>query len=145
MNKGFVVSSGMLILLLLGGTAVAFYTGYIRIPEEGGGIQIGGTTYGGTYNYITYEQYQSDGSTAQDGTRVDLTTLFAPVLTLIPTLPTDCAGAGGTWHWEQDWVGCDNVGSPDCSSAAMQLVGYNCQAVGASWNCNALNAVWCRY
>lgn len=147
MERGFVISSGMLILLLLGGTVAAFATGYVRIPEEGV-IQIGGTTYGGSYTYITYEQYQSNG--ISEGTRVDLRDVAALALDEWPDVPMWCRLAGGTWHWEDSWVGCAVSGYPEffshCDSNDAVLLGaQQCEALGATATCNENEGVYCKY
>lgn len=149
MKKGFVISSGIVILLLLGGTVVAFATGYIRVPEDGG-IQIGGTTYGGSHTYITYEQYQATGDTTPDGARVDLRDVAAPALEAYPNVPWYCTLAGGTWHWEDSWVGCAITGYPEyfshCDSNDAVLLGtQQCEALGATATCNTDEGVYCKY
>lgn len=103
----------------------------------------GGTTY---VSYEEYEQYQTENNgEVPDNLRVDLRDVLEPWLLAFPTAPGDCQAAGGTWHSDRDYVGCEGVGpAAGCAAWYALLAVQQCNAVNAVSQCD-VNGVYCRY
>lgn len=80
--------------------------------------------------------------TTSTSTQVDLRGIALPYLAATD-VQTTCETLGGIWHWESNWIGCEGIGSFDCSQALAVAASSQCSAVGADWTCN-LNNIYCK-
>ena len=79
--------------------------------------------------------------------RVDLRNIYLPFIGLQwQNADRICQQAGGTWHWEEDFVGCEKAQSPifDCSDDTILLAIHYCQSVHGHAHCDSYNA-YCKY
>lgn len=71
----------------------------------------------------------------------DLRLVAAPYL-VASDIDTYCVALGGTWRFEHDFVGCQGVGSADCSQPIIQAALSQCIGANANFVCSATN-IYC--
>ena len=79
--------------------------------------------------------------------KIDLRHLFdIPCYPVFSEPYEKCKANGGTWHWEEDFVGCEDTmdKSFNCDDETMSTIRFYCYTVGAKPVCNSYN-LYCKY
>jgi len=96
--------------------------------------------------YINIEQPQipqTPQTTEPSNSSSDLRLIANLWITAYPNTQTICETLGGTWHFEQNWAGCEGAGKLDCSTADVLFLNQQCIGAGGNSVCN-LNNLYCK-
>lgn len=144
MAKNFNISGSAIIGIAIIIGLILIVGGYVKLPDLSKLLSI---NIGGQQNYISMDEYQNytNQGNLPSNTRADIRSVLQLWILAYPTAQNDCQAAGGTWHYEADYVGCDGAGpAAGCTTWYALLGVQQCGAVGATTRCDA-NGVWCRY
>jgi len=132
MKKGITgVEVGILVLILL-------VVGIIQVPQV-----IGGGGEGFTLN-LDVPSIPAPVLSSETLGQTDLRAPFSPLLAAFPNATVECVAGGGTWHWEEGWVGCEDSGPLDCTTTVVAAAMFQCTSLGANPVCS-VSDVYCKY
>ena len=84
---------------------------------------------------IQHSFYVVEESVIVEEQIVDLRLVSLPYLTATDVQAT-CIAAGGIWHNEADFVGCEGFGPVDCNTALVVSAMTQCIGAGGDWTCS---------
>jgi len=93
------------------------------------------TTQSITNNTTNNNDSQITTPTTQPQSTVDLRTIFLPYFAVYPDAQTTCEAYGGTWHYQQNMVGCLGAGPASCSEPIAYAMMTQCIGAGGNWVC----------
>ncbi|MCK5022836.1 MAG: hypothetical protein KAS04_01550 [Candidatus Aenigmarchaeota archaeon] len=85
----------------------------------------------------------TDITSTQEQDDADLRIIMLPYI-VATDIEDNCVALNGTWHYDDDYTGCQGVPVSDCDNALAVTAMVQCLEVGAEWTCGD-DGIYCKY
>ena len=85
----------------------------------------------------------TDTTSTQEQDEADLRIIMLPYI-VATDIEDTCTALNGTWHYDDDYTGCQGVPVTDCDNALAVTAMIQCLEVGAEWTCGD-DGIYCKH